>query len=251
MSSKLTITLDGKDDIIDVKSFVEVVRSTIAALDLLEESPGKWAVGKVSHSSPLNLEVLGIDTSSSNKVGMFLAGVEILENEGTRPSYFNDGVLKNIRKMAKPLSNGMTTLSFSNDEGLQVNASSRLEASASKYLAKKEYYAHTELEGELGEITAHGGKAEFCIFDPITDHKTVCRFDFSDAEAVGAHLTHRIRVEGKTRYDSADNPVLLIVDNWTLVGEPIDISDLHLAKFKLKEGTDSADLIRKLRDLDG
>ena len=53
----IKIIIDGTDDVLSVKDFLKIIRATVNALNTIAEGQ-EWAVGKISHSSPANFELL-------------------------------------------------------------------------------------------------------------------------------------------------------------------------------------------------
>ncbi len=248
----IRIILDGKEDILNVEDFLRVVKATVSVLNSLDDDKN-WILGRVTHNSPLDLELHNASDTAPTIVNTFMDAIEHLDKSSTRPKGFNDAALKQLKGVAKPLNNGLSYVRFVTINREPVKVSQRICASVDEIVHSPSYTQHTELEGSLDQITVHGRKAEFCIYDPITDKPVICRFNPEDAEEIGALITHRVRVYGIARYSRDNVPESIDVETWEgYIGENApSLTDLHNAGFKLKSGESSEGVIRKMRDLDG
>ena len=265
MSNKtIKIIVGGKEDAIDVRDFVKIVRYTAGVFDAINDGP-RWLVGNASRSSPLSIELKSESEESAKDISTFINGMHLLNNkssglseasglgEASRPAGFDERALKWARRLVQPLGNGISKLTFVAEGETPVTVSLQVAASVDALSHAPSYEAYTELEGILGQILVHGGRAEFCIYDRITDKPTACKFNSEDAESVGALITHRVRVYGKARYSRKHSPKTISVDRWEgPIGESApSLRDLHDAKFQISSGEPSEEIIRKLRALDG
>ena len=238
--------MGGKDDVIDVKSFLGIVRDTVSVLDHISSEPVKWVVGKASRNTPLEIEIEG----DKSPIFSFIDSVNILQSENRRPEILNDAALKRLISITRPLINGMESIVYSTENRDPLHISLELAASIEKVKRPAHYFAYTELEGELGEVYAHRNKFVFCIFDPITNDPTTCKFDPDEAETIGSLITHRLKVWGNTKYTRTHKPIEITVDKWEEIKNPVSLDELHDAGFKVTTDEKSEELIRKLRDLD-
>lgn len=245
---KMKIILGGKDDRIDVKSFLVIIRATIEVLDYISNEETTWSVGDVSRNTPINIEIEG---ESSDPLYSFVDSIKLLQDDGIRPTGFNDAVLDKFSRIATPLANGIDSIVYRVKGREPTSVSLRLTESIKNIKDPAHYFAYTELEGELGGLLVHGNKSEFYIFDPITDKKIVCKFHTEQAETVGSLITHRMRVKGNTKYSQSHEPLEIAVDDWEEIKNPATIGELHEAGFEITTGVSSEDIIRKIRELDG
>lgn len=245
---KVTVTLGGKDDIINADDFVTIVRGTIAVLKSLN-AEARWTIGDISRSSPAKLEIQG----EKKTLERFVEGMSILNSDDVhRPEAFDDTVLKHAKKIVRPLNNGVSKITYRLSRRKEIAVSQRVAASVDALRHSEKYTAYTELEGELGLIHVHGGRSEFCIYDALTDKSTTCRFKVDEPERIGAHITHRVRVYGKATYSRATHaPERIDVERWKPIGDnAVSLEELHRAGFRITTGERSEELIRKNRNLD-
>ncbi len=250
-TKKIRIILNGKEGVISVADFLGIVKNTVSVLGSLDEE-SQWTIGEISHSSPLTFEVCCKPNVASDPTGTFLNGISLLETESRRPTGFSDAALKYTKRLTAPLGNGITSITYADDDREPVSISQRIAASVDAVTHTSSYFSYTEIEGELGQITVHGVKSEFCIYDPITDKPTTCRFNPEDAEKVGRLITRRVRVYGKAKYSRTHVPQSVEVERWVgPIGEDSPtLEDLHRAEFRITTGEASEEVIRKLRGLD-
>ncbi len=166
---KVQVILNGKDGVISADDFLRTVKNTLSVLGSLDEEP-EWTIGEISHSSPLSIELCcDANVAPPNPIVMLLDGLSLLENGPRRPTGFSDTALKRAKRLADPLGNGITSITYVAEDREPVSISQRLAASVDAITHTPSYFSYTEIDGELGQITVHRGKSEFCIYDPITD----------------------------------------------------------------------------------
>ena len=248
----IRMLLEGTDDIIGANDFMKVMRNTIGILRLLDNE-SLWSIMSSSKSSPLDVGLQSMSGGSGAAIKSFLAGLSLLESESRRPPGFDDRVLARVKRLSAPVGEGIRKLSFVSEGQDPVHVTKHSAASADALIYPPSYEVLTELEGKLGQITVHGGKSEFCIYDPISGLSTKCKFNPRDAEEVGSLITHRLRVLGKARYSSSHKAQSIEVDSWEgPLGEPpLPMSVLHEAGFAWEDDRSSEEAIRELRDSDG
>lgn len=247
----IRMLLEGAEDIIGANDFLNIMSSTIAILRTLDHE-SKWSIGSASRASPLDVSLHAVSDGALGAIESFLAGLASLESKTQRPRGFNDQVLKRVKRLSGPVGAGIKELTFVAEGQSPVRVSKRSAASATDLIYSPSYEVQTELEGRLGQITVHGGTAEFCIYDPISGNPITCKFNPVHAESVGGLITHRLRVRGTARYSSAHKPQAIEVASWEgPIGEPpVSLSDIHAAGYELMSDRSSEEIIRKLRDSD-
>lgn len=251
-TGKVRVILNGKEGVINVDDFLGIVKNTVSVLDSLDEEL-EWTVGEISHNSPLSIELRSEANASNNAINILLDGFSLLETESRRPRGFSDVALKRAKRLTSSLGNGITSIAYAAEDRKLVHISQRIAASVDAITHAPSYFSYTEIEGELGQITVHGGKSEFCIYDPITDKPTTCKFDPKDVEAVASLITHRVRVYGKAKYSRTHVLQSIEVERWVgPIGEDSPtLEDIHRKGFQITTGEASEEVIRKLRELDG
>ena len=247
----IRMVLEGADDVVDARDFIRIMSTTIAILHTFDAET-QWSIMSASKSSPLDVGLHSASEGSMAAIGIFLSGMSTLEEERRRPRGFDDSVLMKVKRLSKPLGEGVRRLSFSSNGGVPVTVSKRSAATADALIFAPSYDVQTALEGTLGQITVHGGKAEFCIYDPLSGRPTRCHFNPKDAEKVGGLITHRLRVFGKAKYSRSHEPQTISVETWEgPLGEPLlSIAEIHDVGFEWEGDVRPEEALSLLRDAD-
>lgn len=261
----LTITIAGKDEDIDVRAFLSVVKNAVSILTDLDETSApdssrlKWVVTHVSKSSPLKMRMAGIERGGGSTyrgvVDKFLAGMRSLESGEYKPAEFTDTMMDRALSIVRPLNNSVASVVFSDESSEPIAVTQHVAANVNRFRLPDTYAEFSELEGELGQISVHKAPYQFCIYDPLTDKGIPCVFDTEDLEKVRDALKERIRVTGLITYKrSTDSPMLVAVDDWIRLpkdGELVSIEQLHAAGISLTHGRKSEEVIADLRRVHG
>src|SRR5690606_38568275 len=203
--------------------FLAVAKATLGLLKHLDKG-STWAIGAVSHNSPLSFEFVGQSPSSTQAIIAMMDGIDSLESRGDRPSRFDDRALNYAKVISKPLSNGLSTVLFETEYRKPVRVTSKLYSQAAKAQGPDHYYAFTELEGILEMIKVHQDKGEFAIYDILTGKLTTCHFSVEKPEELGALITHKIRVFGKARYNKNHEPTSIAIEEYESLDAKLSIS---------------------------
>lgn len=259
MTNKLTVTIGGLDETVDARAALSVLLETIALLKDIESAVlGKslvhWAIAHAVMNSPLTLT---IESSRSKKwspsldvTSEFTKAFRILESSKDRPSFFTDAMLSRARSIAKPVGASISTLSFSDTDKF-VCVTQTTVAHVEQLRFSDAYKSHGDIEGRLGQITAHEDSHEFAIYDPVSNHKTICIFPELDLVRVRGALKKRVRVNGEVSYKRKDDlPQRVMVESWETLPEDYElptIEELHALKIDLTFGKSSEDVVADLR----
>ncbi len=252
MTDSLKIVLHGTGGDLSARVFLKVVRHALLILEDLAEKSDKspWLIGELSRDNPASVELVNPD-SQAPEASIFVEGLRQLEGDGKRPECFSDYALDHVKTFTGALHEGVSSLVFTNGAADPVKVSHVTAATIDRVRLPPHYTAYTALEGRLEAIDVHGA-AQFSIYDPITNNETKCKFDATDAEALGSRLTHRIRVTGTATFDRDHMPSKITVDEWEEIGDDsITTDELHSYGLKLDDNRPSEEIIRSLRRLDG
>lgn len=266
-TKQITIGIEGKDGKVDVRNFIDIVNNTVAALQQLEkdlsetkESHLKWKIEQVSMRSPIQLTLAGeVDTEESvltvDPVTPFMKDMKKLETGTEQPEYLRGATLRIVERILSYMHNGIGSITFESPGLHAVKPTQQTTAHIGLLTASKivPYSVLTQLDGRLEQISVHGGKSEFCIYDPLTDDRIRCEFDREKVkvEEVGSLITKRIRITGNVRFNEYYRPVFVKVDSFTRLREQSElpqISDLHKANISITGPQDSVSYIEDLRD---
>lgn len=262
MTNKLSIRIGGKDEDIDALSFLGVVTETVRLLqDLDSEMSGgspslSWFLSGASKNSPVQCDFAGRtkrgNHASHGVTDEFLASMEALETGSRRPRFFTDSMLDRAKRIASPVSTKISSLVYFGDHHIKpLSVSLQLAANADKFHMPDRYSEYSELEGYLGQLTAHDEHYEFCIFDSLTNNAIKCEFDPADFESVRDAMRTKVVVSGLVTYKRKDHsPVLVKVDDWRPLPTSVPIESLHALNINLTRGRPSEDVIRALRAFD-
>jgi len=253
MANNLKIIVDGKDDVINVESFLSITK---AALGLLKTLNGgsSWEVGKVSHNSPLSFEFVGQSDGASQAIIAMLDGVDTLERTGVKPAHFNNDALKYAKSMSKPLVNGLSSLRLETPNRKAMKVTSSLYRKAENAQGPEFYFAFSELEGYLQMLEiSRGGEShgKMAIADPLTEKTTICKFSTDSPESIGSLITHKIRVFGNVKYNREHEPVSIDIKEYEPLDDVVSFDELTSHQFRLTGNIAAEELIRKTRDMDG
>jgi len=258
---KMTIEVEGKGGTVPLSSFISIVQETLKALqslegELLKEQKGKitWKIESVRMNTPLTM-VIAPDyekgMTQKDVVGPFVRGLRTLESRRIRPRYFGDTTLTDTKRMLSMVNDGISAVTFSATGERPVKPTQKARDHAELLVPTTEpYWEYTQLEGTLENIITHG-RAEFHIFDPITDRKVRCTFDKQKAQEVLALGLKRVRVTGDVKFDENHRPVEVQVDSYERLRDQSELpqlADLHKARINITGGRDSVEYVRGLRD---
>jgi len=263
---ELTIQVGEADGRIDVGVFVDVVRTTLKALQSMDRDltggrqPAlKWRIVNVKMESPLELTVQadappGRPAHLADVSAEFLRTAECIDRDDPLPPHVSRATTRAIEEIGRAMMrNGTSRLAFAGADGRPVVPSPGMAAKARRVLHSrpKFYTAETELRGRLGQVTVYAGKSEFQLFDPVTAKGTPCHFGREHAEAVGALITHRIKVVGTAKYNRNDELLSIQVREYEPLKEDNElptIDDLHSIGINITGDQSSDEFIRGLRD---
>lgn len=258
----LTITVGGKNSDFEASEFVSIVKNTIGLLRAIEEKKSgekariRWVVVTASKQSPLKFRMAGVERgggslTTPSPIEPFLTALQVLEEGVARPADFDDSMLETAKRLVRPLGGTVASIVFSDGKDSVVPVTTHVAASAERYRLPDTYSEYGELEGELGQITAHKPPYEFCIYDPITDARIPCLFATEDMPQIRDLLKERVRVDGLITYRRKDDaPISVQVEDWYALpreeGLPA-LSELHSKGINLTNGERAEDIIAELR----
>lgn len=252
MADRLKIVLHGDGGDLAARAFLRVVRETLTILERLAKRPasGQWLIGDLSRENPASIELVKHDHPAPEAT-LFVEGLRQLESGVAAPAGFSEDALTHVRKLTGTLDDGVSSLVFVNGNANPVRVSHAAAATIGRVKPPPTYTAITSLEGRLEGINVHG-RAEFHIYDPITDEPIKCIFDAKDAEKLGRLLTHRIVVTGLATFNRDHMPTKIVAESWKEIGrDAISTDELHAAGLRVDDDRPSEEIIRSLRRLDG
>lgn len=258
MANRLTIKIGGKDEDVDASSFLTVVSETIRLLqDLDAEMTGgspsvNWVLSGASKNSPALFQFEGRSKRGRDRVevtGEFVASMIALEAGANRPRYFTDSMLDRAKRISSPVGSKLSSLAYFEDASLHVaSVTLRTAANADRFHLSERYTEYGELEGSLGQLTAHDEQYEFCIYDSLTNRAIKCEFDPADFDRVREAMRRKVLVSGLITYRRKDHTAVGVkVDSWGVTRPSVSIEELHAARIDLTRGRTSEDVVRTLR----
>jgi len=238
---RLTITLTGEEEFIEVAPFLSVVENTVAILreiDIAISDTHKmmtdWRIGAVSLNSPLAFTVVADSRANQVQMGrqildVCLSGFRQIE-AGTKctPAYFTEEALERAKKVVSTLNNGIARIAISTPWGKPFVASQHMAATIDKLLPKEHDELGT-LEGKLETLSVHGNLS-FAIWDVMTGARIECRFPENMLAEAHEAFTHRVAVYGKVRYSRTGKPKTISVQELKRLrsqGELMQAKDLE------------------------
>lgn len=256
--NKLSVRIGGRDEDIDAQALLTILEETIALLRDLDarmnngEHTVRWVLATASKNSPLDSGFRGEPISKSVTplpiAAELLSSFDELERGTGRPRYFTDPMLDRATRISKTAGKRIGLLSYRNGTNKFVSVTAFMAANALKYQLPDTYVSHGEIEGRLDQITAHGERTEFCIYDPLTKRPIACEFEPEDLDRVLKAMNARVRVTGLITYRrKGHEPKKVRVEHWRELAVPPSIEELHAARIDLTRGRPAGDVIRALR----
>lgn len=265
MGKELTITVQGKDTRVTVRSLIEMLERALGVLRELDAQMSEnqragmqWEVVKVSMNSPLTM-TLGakIPTNrrdnSADVVRTFLRGLATFEKSATVPKYFNDDALSETRKLVNLLNNGVARLEFSSTGEEKVTPTLHSAANIDEIVNKQHafYYEETTVEGRLEVLSAHNG-TRLSIWDVLTNTKVECLVNDEQLEGAKAAFRKRVAVTGRAKVTRKGKPLSIKVESIRVLretGELPQAKDFEgTGRVDITGGVDSAEYIRGMRN---
>lgn len=261
MTNKLSIRIGGRDEDIDATAFLTIIAESVHLLKELDAQMGDgrksltWVLSSASKNSPAMVEFTGRPRRGAmppDVAAEFVKSMEALETGSHRPRYFTDGMLERSKRIASPVGTRVSKLLFGDDQQDLIAVSAQLGANADKLHLPERYTEYGELEGQLGQLTAHDENYEFVIYDPLTDRPIKCDFEPEDFDRVRDAMRRKVVVSGLVTYRRKDHaPLSVRVNGWRpLYGDPPSIKEVHSLSLDLTAGRESEDVIRDLRRFD-
>jgi hypothetical protein len=264
MSDEITIVIHARNGRLLWSDFLKVIQKNVTAIrlvgDRLSESgrlEGNWRIEHIAMQSPVAVkvryEIEGDQQAPIQWMETYAEGVKRLEGSDQQPPDFPDAAIDNFAYLAE-LHDRVEKIEYLLPKSQEVVALPKAAAHAvaiQKTRRPPHYKSYGELQGELGQITVHGGTSEFIIWDRLTQHRIHCRFSREHAAEVGELITKQIRVFGLISYDRKDIPVAVEVDSWKRAkgeDELATLEEIRNSMMPLPEGMSSEDFVRGLRD---
>ncbi len=262
--NELTITMDSRGDDIDALAALEVLSETISLLRDVEKArlggakaEHRWYISNATKTNPFELTIDGVVShergSALDPVSDFLGGLKFLESGSGRPELFSDAMLDRVKKICNRVGKNLAALVFRDSKAHVFTVTHKLAIAAAAFELPEFYTEYGELDGALGQLTAHGDTHDFCIYDDLTNKKIHCEFDPADFNRVKEALRKRVRVSGRIEHKRRDHsPQKVFVDHWGTLPDEDDlpsIESVHAMKFDLTRGRPSEEVIADLRRL--
>lgn len=262
MASKITVTINTRNGSLLWSDFNSAIQNNILAasdvganLTYKMKLSSTWRVENISMNSPVlvDLEAPEIDGLPDDWTQTFVDGMQSLERSEEIPPGFSKTTINHIAKL----------VNLKNIESIEYKVPGRpavittLKAAAHAFAIKDKmplyYYSNGELKGELGQITVHGTKTEFAIYDQLTDRRIPCKFSAEEIDEITELLTKMIVVSGRIKYDNSDRPLFVDVESWYEMKKQEELASLDEIRESMEplpDGMSSEEFIRSLRDDD-
>ena len=257
--NRLSVRIGGRDEDIDAQALITILEETIALLRDLDARMNegrhtvRWLLASASKNSPLESGFRGEPISSSNGpllpiASVLISSLDELERGVGRPEYFSDAMLDRATRISRTVGRRVGGVSYRNGLDKTVAVTGFTAANAIKYQLPDTYTSHGELEGRLDQITAHGDRNEFCIYDPLTKRPIACEFEPEDLDRVLKAMKARVRVTGLITYRRKGHEARKVrVHHWREIAPAISLAEVHAAGIDLTRGRPAADVIHALR----
>lgn len=265
MSKDLVIRVEGKEERITARSFIETVKLALGVLKELDArlseddaSVMEWEISNVSMNSPLTMTLHPNTSKQRNDnsavvIRTFLRGLSSVEKSATVPFNFSEEALKSTRKLVSLLNNGVARMEFSAVGEEKVAPTLHAAANIDEIISKQpvSLFEMTTIGGQLDVIDAHKG-TKFIIYDFLTNSRVPCIVSDDQLELAKSALRKRVEVTGRAKMTHAGKPILLHVESIRLLRDQANLpkpTDFKGAgRIDITGGVDSADYIREMRD---
>lgn len=257
--NRLLVRIGGRGEDIDAQALLTILEETILLLRELDSRMNdgqhtvRWLLASASKNSPLESGFRGEPISSSFGSPLPIAcelirSFDELERGVGRPTYFSDSMLDRATRISRTVGKRVSGVSYRNGADKTVSVTGFMAANAIKYQLPDTYTLHGELEGRLDQITAHGDRNEFCIYDPLTHRPIACEFDPGELDLVLEAMNARVRVTGLITYRRKGHEARKVrVHHWQPITSATTLKEVHAARIDLTRGRPAAEVISALR----
>ncbi len=237
-------------------SFLKVADAALALLAGIDktmsggEAKVAWEVTALSMSSPIEMVITGQCAEGGSLVGKrlraYAEGMGRLEEAPEVPAYFNDSLLREAKKIASALGEGISHVTFT----IARRAVSPTEKTARHISAlMRPVSEDASFQGTLESVSIHG-RRRFSLYDTLTGEKIECRFRRAELEKVKGYLTEdatRVEVSGHAQYTRTGTPVSIDVKQIRALPREADLPQVHdLAGIDITGGMGSAEYVKRL-----
>lgn len=279
-------TEDNVDDILElevtslksgvnVAAFASLLRRTVEILQQLNIAVSRfggtesieWQIVKLQMSSPLVATLEGVpgdrsDNTSKHVISLFVRGISSLAIHEDPPRGFSEAALRETANLLAGSPQGITSIKFAHTSKsgqirnvVQITKTVVQHADFAQKLLQLDratdggdLIEYGTLEGTLRDL--FGSKNRAVLVDELTNKQTSCYFDEQNDKTIRLAWKGRVAMTGKIIYDRhTREPLKLFVEEIRLLGiSPPQIDDF--IDLDLTGGSDSADVVRRLRDDD-
>jgi hypothetical protein len=214
LTSNITAAVFSKS----IASFVDLINDVDSAISQNSRGSIRWDLRTLRKASPAIVEFAPVSRSKgkdyTDAVQMsILSGLDKLSERPEQPEHYSYSALEKTRVIAeqaqklKALSIYSETHECFVDQRVFNNVG---------YLIDSGTVSLGSVRGNLEAITVHDGY-EFRIWPPETKRPVTCRFRKSILPEVGRNLKREVEVFGDIHRNSAGDPFLVIVHEFTAI----------------------------------
>lgn len=265
MGKELTITVQGKDTRVTVRSLIEMLERALGVLRELDARTSdnqraglNWEVVRVSMNSPLTMTLgpripQNRRDTSAEVVHHFLGGMRTLEQGATIPAHWSEDALDKMRSLVNLRNNGVASMTFSSPGEKSVEPTLHTAANIDEIRKKQHayYWEESTIEGRLEVISAHNG-TRLSIWDVLTNTKVECLVTDAQLEEAKDAFRKRVAVTGRAKVTRKGKPVTIEVASIRVLKEKSELPQAKdfegTGRVDITGGVDSAEYIRSLRD---
>jgi hypothetical protein len=267
-ATDLTLTVAGKGEYVDARSFVETVADALAALEKIDKSFSsidggsiKWEIISASVNSPLVMQFHGTPQAIGNftepVVNVFIGGMREMDSHGRLPKNFPREAVNDIARLAHHYDNGVAEITFTT-RTTEYTPSPKLAKNVDAYIQRtspppselppREYFESGTLDGLVDVL--YGKELHFTLIENLTGCRVRCDFPPELSEDARGSWKKKAEIDGRIKYHPDGRPKNM---NVTAI-RPKPTRDT-LPQFKgfyidITGGIESSEYVRGLRDDD-
>lgn len=260
-SELLIIRLAGESGNVDLRSFIRVVKESLAILreidarlSLSGRASVSWEIQDISKNSPIALTLAPTRKSkpitAKRIIKSYMSGFSQI-SRGREPKDFSLVALRRTRRMVRTFAqDGLANLTFEAPSGETVAPKlDYLEKITRIIEAKRKYrYEDTTFEGKLLEVNLRGSN-RFYIDDVFTGQSIRCYFAESMDMLVANGMRKRVLVTGTAKYKESGAPVSMRVSDLRIIKKESELTRFEDMKpINITDGMESSAYVRGMRD---
>ncbi len=263
---KFGLTVAGKGEYVDARSFDETLHDTLDLLrevdrgvSGLESGTTEWEVVEASVKSPLFIglaaRAIVVADYSDQIVDTTLRGIEMLGEQAAVPPGFSPKALAAAKRITDHYENGVLKIQFASAtktvvpmRSVSENVSRIINQAAAPTEPQKPYTEHGTVEGKIENLI--GTEHYFSLYDVISGKRLKCTFAEVMREEVRTGWQKRVIVEGLIYYGGDGKAERVAATSLTIKPDRSLLPQFKGKYINITGGIESSTYVRGMRDDD-